>query len=113
MSKYQQFKLRSIYKMRGLEEEFDRSLEQMVRDCLDRRAITKTRELTLKLKMTPDPKDEDNVIVEVVMPQLKLTRPPLDPYRMTTGAAGDLRFQPNFPMEPHQQGLFGDEEGDE
>jgi|GEM_PF-3879434 len=48
--------------------------------------------MMLKLKMTPDPKDEDNVIVEVVLPQLKLTRPPLDAYRMTTGAGGDLRY---------------------
>ena len=112
MSKYQPFNLLSLYKMRGLEEEFDRCLAQLRRYCLDRRTIDKAREMTLKLKVSPDPGDEDNVIVEPTIPQLKLTRPPLDKYRMTTGSAGDLRFQPNFPLDPHQQELFGDDEGE-
>ena len=112
MAKYQPFTLRSLYKMRGLEDEFDRLLEQVTRDCIERRTNTKAREITLKLKVTPDPGDEDNVIVQPTLPQVKLTLPPLDTYRMTTGAKGDLRFQPNFPLDPHQQDLF-DEGGEE
>jgi len=111
VANYKPFNLRSIHKMRGVEDEFDRLMSQATQDCLQRPTNTKPRELTIKLKLTPDPSDADNVIVEPAFPQLKLTQAPLDKYRMTTGAKGDLRFQPNFPLDPHQQDLFG--EGDE
>lgn len=107
MGRYQSFTLQSIYKMKQLRETFDELLKTLCRDCLDRPGETKPRELVLKLQMKPDAADSDNLIVSPVL-SAKMPSRKQDAYKMTTSVQGDLRFQPNFPMDPHQQDLFDD-----
>jgi hypothetical protein len=109
MAGYQAFSLRNLYKITPLAEAFDDLLRSLARDCIDRPGETKNRELTIKLKITPDASDPDNVIVEPVIGN-KMPSRRIDRYRMTTAADGEIRFQPNFPLDPHQQDLLGDDD---
>jgi hypothetical protein len=107
--KLTEFSLKSIYKVKDLDEQFGEHLRKMTADCLARPAVGQAREIKLTLKLFPDPSDCDNVLVDFVV-TTKTPKHDVDRYRMLTSARGDLRFEPNFPLDPMQQGLFDDDD---
>jgi hypothetical protein len=50
----------------SLDDDFRQQLEAAVIDCRQRPSLAERREVTLKMVITPDPEDPDNVIIEPV-----------------------------------------------
>ncbi|MBD3674376.1 MAG: hypothetical protein HUJ26_12700 [Planctomycetaceae bacterium] len=50
-----------------LAADFQEQLEAAVRDCQQRPSLSKKREVTIKLAVTPHPSDPDDVEIEPVM----------------------------------------------
>lgn len=109
--KLTEFGLKSIHRVKDLDEQFGEHLRKMTEDCLARPAVGAAREINLKLKLTPDASDPDNVLVDFVV-TTKIPKHDIDRYRMLTSTRGELRFEPNFPLDPMQQGLFDDDDSE-
>ncbi len=105
MAAYTQYNLKSLHRIQDLRDEFDKMPADAVADCLRRPSIAKPREISLKFKLRPSIGDADNVKVEHELTS-KTPNQPLATYTCTTSVSGELRFQPAFPDDPHQQDLL-------
>jgi hypothetical protein len=103
------FKLESIHKIGHLAEDFDALLTQAVRDCKERPAMAKPREIKLTVRVIPSKQSADDVEVHSVVTGKTPAREAL-PYLMQTTINNGLKFAPNSPMEPDQGELPFDEE---
>lgn len=103
------FKLETIHKVGHLAEDFDTLLTQAVRDCKERPAMAKPREIKLTVRVTPSKQEADDVIVQSVVTGKTPAREAL-PYLMQTTVNDGLKFAPSSPMEPDQGELPFDEE---
>jgi hypothetical protein len=99
------FKLETIHKVGHLGEDFDALLTAAVRDCKERPAMTKAREIKLTVKVTPHKDDADDVVVQTEVTGKTPARSAL-PYLMQTTANNGLKFAPSSPMDPDQGELF-------
>ena len=109
MPRMQEFVLKTLCKIDKLNEPFNDLLKLATRDCLERREESKAREIVLKIRLTPDPNNQDDVIM-VASVKGKCPDRLVQAYRMTTSSKGDLRFRPNSPMDPQINFLDDDAE---
>ena len=103
------YNLAGAQKIASLQEEFDKRVAAAVEDCRQRPGIKKAREVTLTVKLTPHPQDADDVFVDhEVKAKLPIKR--IDTYRMQATNNNGLKFQPNSPEQPDQEGFdFGED----
>lgn len=99
--------LKTLHKIHGLEEEFDRLLGAATEDCLSRPGIKKTRQIMIVVDVMPNPNDVEQCFVKPYIKNKMPVRKGSD-YVMNTTVKNELTFQPNSPMEPDQGGLFED-----
>ncbi len=104
MARNQVFNLKSIGKISDLELSFDEQLASCVRDCMERPGLSRTREVTLKVRLTPYVEDPDEVDVECEVSSKVPTRK-IDKYHMLITTQGGLKFQPDAPLSPDQNTL--------
>jgi len=60
-------KLQTIHRLGHLAEDFDSLLAAAVRDCQQRPAMTKAREVRISVRITPDQTDPADVIVQAAV----------------------------------------------
>ncbi len=102
------FDLKSLYRVKGLAEDFDAVLRALVQDAMARPGVTKKRELKLSIEVTPkDTADDVNVTVRTssTLPaRTALT------YNMFTTTNAGLKFNPATPSTPEQTDFLEDED---
>lgn len=99
------FKLETIHMVGHLAEDFDAMLTAAVRDCRERPAMTKPREIKLTVKVVPHKDGADDVVVAAAVTGKSPAREAL-PYLMQTTVNNGLKFAPSSPMDPDQGELF-------
>jgi hypothetical protein len=88
----------------NLDADFAQTLQGLVRDCMARPAIKKTREVSIVFKLTPIQKNDgtcDDVTV-VVQVASKAPAKIIEPYQMRATINGGLKFAPDSPGNPDQ-----------
>ena len=102
------YDLAGAQKIDALREEFNRRMSDAVADCKSRPGVKQPRVVTLIVKVTPHPQEPDDVLVDHEV-KAKTPTKHIDRYRMQATANNGLKFQPNSPEEPDQEGFdFGE-----
>jgi len=109
MKSAQQFNLETIRALPGgdLKRDFDEVLKSLVKDCLARPSIDKTREVKLVVQVRPCLKQDgtcDDVKVDVQVAS-KAPAKIVPSYVMRANVHGSLLYQPDSPSDPSQPGL--------
>jgi hypothetical protein len=102
------FKLQTIHQIGKLAEDFDALLAAAVADCKSRPGMTKPREITLKVIVTPSTEDERDVVVKSLVGAKTPGRGAL-PYLMQATAKNELMFNPDSPIDPDQGTMFDED----
>ena len=67
MSQTSQLTLKSLHLLSAdLADDFSQQLTAAVMDCKQRPALGEKREVTIKLTVTPDPQDPDDVLIQPI-----------------------------------------------
>ena len=107
MARQQVFDLKTLHLVGRLAEDFDEQCRMLVRDCRERPGLKKRRKLQITLWFDPV-ETGDDVIVHCETTNSLPTRS-AETYRMMATAKDGLKFQPDSPERPDQEGLdFGE-----
>lgn len=106
----QLFTLKTLHQLGdgNLEADFEATLQGLVKDCLARPSLDKTRQVKIVIDIQPKLKQDgtcDDVIVDVQVASKAPARI-IPPYVMRATVNGGLKYQPDSPDNPDQSSLY-------